>query len=972
MHLPSRLRHRSPAQRVMETGLFLPSFYEAQAGTQFASPGQAAEHYLSQGAADGLLPHPLIDPALAHTPARATALAAALTSSSPVESHRFSTAYDWTEYLGLVPAASSHPGGVVGHYAATARRPDQAVVLRLTSGDPVDWAVVQEATAAQARLMPQVLTSGLFDVDFYQAQTGATFLSGRAALWHYLGVGAASGLAPNPLFEPEWYAEHRSTTGASLLEDYLRLDLATVSPHPHFDPVAYLAQVPAAADHPGGPLGHFLTAATADSTTWPVGPAVTPRSWGELRGALLDAAGTFAAQQRLRTWGSAKPWDVQTERELPVVDRPPTVSVVLDLSRATGRTKHRIAQLLDDDHAALEIVAVASTDDARIADLDPRVTVELTSSTNHSERINAAVRRSSGEYVHVWHPRDTPRPGFHRRSIARMLAAGTELVYAATTSARSHDELAMGEPYSRDGLVWGEHQAATRTAVVARSLFDRLGGYDEALPAFADWDFMLRASSTVEPVFVPHIGLEADARPVGVRQSTRAYEHVVRAAHICDWEADGPREDGRVSVLIPVYEDWAMTTQVVTSILDTTAGEDVEIVLLDNGSRRSVGALIEALHGHEPRVTQVRVPRNTNFATGSNLAFLSSTGRRVVFMNNDTVPAPGWLGPLLGQLDDPTARAAQPLLLFGDGTVQTGGTVFHHEAFPWHFLQGHPVEDVLAAGQTRFSAITAATMAGRADEIRQLRGFDPVYVNGLEDVDLCLRLSRTFGGDFRVALDSIVLHAESQSTGRFEAVGQNRVVFMDRWMHHLPGSDADKYESAGLHVAHYRASRQHPRSGLRTGEPVVVRPPRRVTDGPAAGLPCLRWAVKTAAEPGPAGDLTPDTLAAEHLAGALRTLGQEVVVDRRESHVRLRSDHLDDVVLAIAGDVRVAPQPGATNLVWLTDPAAAPDDEIVDRFDLAYAASLSPEDGAEAFDGWALTVLADGLDAPGVEHHLGG
>ncbi|MCD9199980.1 glycosyltransferase [Aeromicrobium wangtongii] len=966
MHLSSRLRHRGPAQRVLESGLFLPSFYEAQAGTQFTSARQAVEHYLSQGAGDGLLPHPLIDPSVAHETERAAALAAALTSTTPVESHRFSTAYDWTGYVAAVPSASSHPGGVAGHYAATERRPDDAVVLHLASGDPVDWTAVQEAVAVRARTMPTVLASQLFDVDFYQAQTGAVFGSRRAALWHYLSVGEAAGLAANPLFEPEWLAERSGATAPSLIEDYLGADLATVSPHPHFDPVAYLAQVPDAADHPGGPLGHFLTAATADSTTWPVDAALAPRSWGELRSSLFDAAVTFAAQQQLRTWGAARPWDAQASHEIATTERPPSVSIVLDLSRATGRTKRRIAQILDDD-PALQIVAAASSDDPRIGDLDPRVTVVTTSSTNHSERINAAVRQSSGEYVHVWHPRDTPRAGFYRRSIMTMLEAGTELVYSATTSAPSHDALVMGEPYSRDGLIWGEPQAAIRTALVSRSLFDRVGGYDPALPAFADWDFLLRASATVDPVFVPQIGLEADPKPVGVRHSTRAYEHVVRAAQICDWSADGPREESRVSVLIPVYEDWAMTTRVVASILATTVDEDVEIVLLDNGSRRSVGALIEAIHGDEPRVTHVRVPRNTNFATGSNLAFLASTGRRVVFMNNDTVPAPGWLRPLLDALDDPSVRAAQPLLLFNDGTAQTGGTVFHRGAFPWHFLQGHPVEDVLAAGQTRFSAITAATMAGRAAEIHQLRGFDPVYVNGLEDVDLCLRLSGNFGGDFRVALDSVVLHAESQSAGRFEAVGQNRIVFMDRWLHRLPGSDAGKYESAGLHLAHYRASRQHPRSGLRTGEPVVTRPPRQVLEGPAAGLPSLRWAVKTAAEPGPAGDLAPDTVLAGHLAGALRRLGQEVVVDRRESHVRLRSDHLDDVVLAIAGDVPVAPQPGATNVLWVGDADPTVDAGLVDRFDLVYS-----DDMTEAFDARATTLLADVLDALGVEHHLGG
>ncbi|MET0929747.1 MAG: glycosyltransferase, partial [Aeromicrobium sp.] len=784
-------------------GLLDPGFYAAQAGTTWETFEQALEHYLTKGAADGLLPHPLIDPAIAHEPARSAALAAAVGSSRPARSHLFSTAYDWTAYVASAPGAAKHPGGVVGHYTLTERRPGDGVALHeLVSGDAVDWAAITERATKQARILPKVLKSGLFDVEYYQAQMGVAFSSTRAALWHFLSLGEDAGLAANPLFEPEWVTSTGTGADAYLLRDHLAGDLTTVSTHPHFDPRAYLEQVPDAASHAGGPLGHFLQHAVPESTTWPADPDVAPRGWGDLRTALLADARVFAAQQRLTAWGTAKPWDVDAERAFEAhvtklapmaMDAPRSISVVFDLTRATGRTHQRIAKMLDGDYPALEIVAVAMKDDPQLAALDPRVVVVMTISPVHAERINAAVKRSTGEYLHIWHPRDTVRPTFYRRSVVGALAAGTELVYSAVTSAKSHDALVHGEPYEHDGLVWGDYQVVSRTAIVTRDLFDRVGGYDAELPSFADWDFLLRAATLVDPVFLNQIGVEGGLNRLGVRAATRAYEHVVRARELCDWDARPPRADDRVSILIPVYEDWVMTNQAVGAILQTADGHDVEIVLLDNGSRRPVGALIESAHGHEARVVRTRVPRNTNFATGSNLAFLRSSGRRVVFMNNDTIATPGWLDPLLTELDDPTVRAAQPLLLFSDRTVQAAGTVFHHNALPWHFLQGHPLEDVLAAQQTRFSAITAATMACRADEVLDMRGFDPVYANGMEDVDLCLRLVEERGGDFRVALDSVVVHAESQSVGRFDSVGRNRDVFMDRWMRRLPPSDLDKY-----------------------------------------------------------------------------------------------------------------------------------------------------------------------------------
>lgn len=954
--LALRARLFAPRDRALRQvpgkGLVDPVFYAAQAGTGSMTAQEALEHYLSEGAAAGLLPHPLVDPALAHDPRRSRALADAVSSSRPVASHEVSTAYDWTAYRTSVPAAAKHPGGVVGHYASTERTPgDDVVLVELGSGEPVDWSALNDRTAAAGRSMPTLLASGLFDVDHYQAQLGVTFSSDRAALWHYLTVGEDAGLAANPLVEPEWILGGAPEPGAHVLADYLAGDPRTVSPHPHFDPAAYLDVTPEAASHPGGPLGHYLEHATDGTTTYPVDPAVAPRTWGDLRAALLADASLFAEQQRLRAWGTAKPWDrtaqpafeAQIAKLAPmVVDAPPTVSVVFDLSLATPRTHQRVAAMLDGDYPALEVVAVATENDPQLEVLDPRVLVAKGSvSATRAARVNAGVRRSTGQFVHVWHPRDTVKPGFYRNSLLGAFAAGTDLVYSAMTTTRSHDALVHGEPFERDGLVWGEFQGFSRTALVARRLFDRLGGHDEELPAFADHDFVLRAAALVDPVFLPQIGIAGSiSHKANARAAARAYEHVVRARELCDWDEPAPRVADRVSVLVPVYEDWAMTSLAVQAVLDTTAGRDVEVVLLDNGSRRCVGALLAALHGRRPQVVQVRVPKNTNFATGSNLAFLHSSGERVVFMNNDTIATPGWLEPLLRELDDPTIRAAQPLLLFQDRTVQAAGTVFHRNAFPWHFLQGHPLEDVLRARQTRFSAITAATMACRADELRRLHGFDPVFVNGMEDVDLCLRLAQELGGEFGVALDSVVVHAESQSTGRFDAVGRNRDVFMDRWMRRLPGSDLARYEAAGLLAAHYRPTPRDLRGRMRTGSVVVTRPARVVAEGPARGLPALRWAIKSAALPGPVGDLWGDTFFSEDLAAALRRLGQEVVIDRRDSHQRAASEHLDDVVLALRGLTRIDAQPGATSILWIiSHPEVVTDVELNRGFDLVYAAS---------------------------------
>lgn len=102
--------------------------------------------------------------------------------------------------------------------------------------------------------------------------------------------------------------------------------------------------------------------------------------------------------------------------------------------------------------------------------------------------------------------------------------------------------------------------------------------------------------------------------------------------------------------------------------------------------------------------------------------------------------------------------------------------------------------------------------------------------------------------------------------------------------------------------------------------------------------PALRWAIDTAATPGRWGDLWGDTHFANSLAGALRRLGQQVTVDRRDT--RDRPDRAqDDVILVLRGLPIDAPKPGPVRLLWVI---SHPDEVTADearRYDAVFAAS---------------------------------
>lgn len=933
-----------PVGRALKTGLFDLGYYVAQTDIDFPSARYAARHYLKKGAALGLLPHPLIDASIAHDEERALSLGRAL-ARGRVASARFATAYDWDAYVIAEPRARRHRGGPAGHFALSRPQSGGSELFHL-DGSPADFsASSRRILRRNRRWAATIADSGLFDARYYGVQVGSEFASTRAAVWHYVCYGEPTGLSPAPLFEPEWYDVRRKSTRGSAFADYLTTNRDGVSPHPQFDPNAYRATVAKSRKHPSGVLGHFLEHATENTTTFPFDDYAPRRNWFTLRGELYAAARLYADSEKLRAWGSLRPWSRRVEGRYARTLRARSgdvhaeVAVVFDLARVGPDLPTTLAALRAQRRIGLQIIAVGSADEH--TELPESVAFVVCESVNHADRINTGLASTSAVYVHVWNPRVLLTPTFLADSVQALRRAGAEFAYSAASPGGDFCAVAWGAPYSREGLIWGDPTAVAATGVLTTRLFRELGGLDPAVAGAAEWDLALRASRERDLLWVPLLQARVRASAPSAAADPAA-EHIARAGALVDWDAAASVErlPHRVSLLVPVYQDWQLTVDMARAVLDTTIGRDIEIVLVDNGSRRAVGGLISAALAYQPRVSYRRMPRNTNFSTGTNLALLASTGATVAFVNNDTEPKPGWLDPLLSSLEHDDVRAVQPLLLYPDGTVQAAGTVLMGNALPWHFLQSHPVEDAIRADQREFSALTAAFMALRADEAIAVRGFDPAYVNGMEDVDLCLRMTERFGGGFRVALESVVIHKESQAPGRLDRTAPNRILFTERWATRMPNADLDKYTAAGFRYVGYRTIRAHKSRLFRSGAVQLERPPRIVAEGEAAGLPALRWAIKTAAHSDARGDGWGDTFFAADLARALRELGQEVVVDRRLSHVRPDSDYLDDVIVGLRGLEQIVPQPGATSVLWvISHPELVSTRELVSGFDLVYAAS---------------------------------
>lgn len=237
----------------------------------------------------------------------------------------------------------------------------------------------------------------------------------------------------------------------------------------------------------------------------------------------------------------------------------------------------------------------------------------------------------------------------------------------------------------------------------------------------------------------------------------------------------------RVSVIIPAWNLWELTAACLRSLAAHSQGENLEVVVVDNGSTDATATELEplgrALFGAAFR--PVRLAENQGFARGCNAGAAAAAGPLLFFLNNDATVTPGWLPPLRAALESPRVGAVGPLLLYPDRTVQHCGifiTPFHTVGHLYeHFPAGHPA----VARPHPLQALTGAALLLRAADFQDCGGFFTGYRNGFEDLDLCCAL-RARGRKLRVAAQSVVLHHTSRTPGRFDHDQANGELFARR------------------------------------------------------------------------------------------------------------------------------------------------------------------------------------------------
>ena len=781
--------------------------------------------------------------------------------------------------------------------------------------------------------------SGIFCQRFYEATAGTQFASLDAAMKHFIQIGMPKMWSCTPLISPALLQEPIKSYWKEgeifeVLEFFRDQQNELNRLSYFFEPAKIHISDAELKSHPAGSLGYFL------STAQPCTELPTSRGiirWGDFKATVLRACETRLLEIDRFITGQTALEESPAQEQAMAQDCVPTVSIVLPVDRIDEKFARSLLMIQDQDYGNTDVVVVGDVSASEVANiaggigLGESIRVVRKQTTSFSKLRNAGALSATGDYVAFVDSDVLWDKSFLSVCVKKAYESDVDLVYSSLRLRKS--EVPWGSSLDDDRQLL-HNRVCFGAALIARRVFNKEDlRFDEEKNGSYDHDLALRLRNRIQfeyiasPLARHRVANDEFAMKALYESPSSRFESISRywPGPDTSWECNSKSKREGVSIVIPMFGNLTLTEAAINAVLENSSEEQFEIILVDNGSPFGTSWTIQALFASRPEIRYVRLPENLNFALGCNYGASFSSMEYVLFLNNDTQVRQGWLRPLVERMEDESILGVQPLLLYPDNSIQSCGTAFvAKNTLPVPFLVNLAPENAVAARNNRYKVLTAAALLVRLKDFHKVGGFDPKYVNGMEDVDFCLRLGE---GEARFAVcdESVVMHHESKTPGRGKNITYNRRQFFERWDGKLPEPELYLWREAGLDVAKITSDG----NALASPRVSVVRSPSASNHS---------WGVKYASKGGAAGDLWGDTYFANSLAAAMRRAGLQPFSYRHGANTDYQSA-IDRFNLVIRGLDRVAPIPGSVNVLWVISHPEKVTEEEIFGFDIVYAAS---------------------------------
>jgi GT2 family glycosyltransferase len=211
--------------------------------------------------------------------------------------------------------------------------------------------------------------------------------------------------------------------------------------------------------------------------------------------------------------------------------------------------------------------------------------------------------------------------------------------------------------------------------------------------------------------------------------------------------------------------------------MNTNPHINYEIIVVDNGSTDGTRQFLKGLLGN---VQVLNNTTNLGFAKACNQGVALARARYLVFLNNDTIPFPGWLEPLFEGIEKDGADIVGAKLIYPWGRIQHAGVAFNNDDIGFHLFRRMPYNSKEVDKKRWVQCVTGACMFMKKETFIELGGFCEEYINGVEDVDFCLT-AVSKGKKILYNNESLIVHYEETSVGRKKYDQQNLEKFFTRW-----------------------------------------------------------------------------------------------------------------------------------------------------------------------------------------------
>ena len=240
----------------------------------------------------------------------------------------------------------------------------------------------------------------------------------------------------------------------------------------------------------------------------------------------------------------------------------------------------------------------------------------------------------------------------------------------------------------------------------------------------------------------------------------------------------------RASIVIPVFGAFTHTLACLRAIAAHPPVADFEVIVVDDASPDDSLAKLRAIDGLRVHARKA----NGGFIAACNDGAGLARGEVLVFLNNDTVPQPGWLDALLATFDaHPDAGLVGAKLLYPDGRLQEAGGVVFADGSGWNYGRFDDPANCRYAYLRDADYVSGAAIAIPRALFERLGGFDSRYAPAYyEDTDLAFAV-RAAGLRVLVQPASVVVHDEGTTSGTDVNTGpkaaqvRNQAVFAAKW-----------------------------------------------------------------------------------------------------------------------------------------------------------------------------------------------